>query len=81
MLGSWDGGSRVIGVSGSGYNEVIELEVLNVIDCVERKRRAKLPASTSTPCAVATARSFQACLCAYICTFSDSSIPCLQKTR
>jgi len=26
---------RCIGVSGSGYNEVLALEVLNVVDCVE----------------------------------------------
>jgi len=43
MLGRGDGGLRGIGVSGSGYNEVLALEVLNVIVCVERKRRAKLP--------------------------------------
>jgi len=56
-------------VSGSGYDEVLALEVLNVIDCVERKRHAKLPASASAPCAVAAAPWFQACLCAYMCTF------------
>ena len=39
---------RGIGVSGSGYNEVLALEVLNVIDCVEQKRRADLTASAST---------------------------------
>jgi len=31
MLGRGDGGWRGIGVSGSGYNEVLELEVLNVV--------------------------------------------------
>jgi len=45
MLGRGDGGLRGIGVSGSGCNEVLALEVLNVVDCVERKRRAELPAS------------------------------------
>ena len=69
MLGRGDGGLRGIVVSGSGYNEVLALEVLNVIDCVERKRRSKLPASASAPCTVAAALSFQACLRACICTF------------
>ena len=41
------------------------LEVLNVIDCVKRKRRANLTASVSAP----STRLFQACLCACICTF------------
>ena len=31
MLGRGDGGLRGIGVSGSGYNEVLALEVLNVV--------------------------------------------------
>jgi len=56
---------RGIRVSGSGYNEVLALEVLHVIDGVERKRRAKLPAPASAPRAVAAltaAPSFQACL-------------------
>jgi len=69
MLGRRNGGLRGISVSGSGYNEVLALEVLNVIDCVERKRRSKLPASASAPCTVAAALSFQACLCACTCTF------------
>jgi len=64
MLARGDGGLRGIGVSGNGYNEILALEVLNVVDCVERKTRAKLPASASAPCAVAPARLFQACLCA-----------------
>jgi len=38
-------------------------------DCVERKRRAKLPASATAPRAFAAAPSFQACLRAFICTF------------
>jgi len=37
-------------------------------DCVERKRRAKLPASVTAPRAFAAAPSFQACLRAFICT-------------
>ena len=35
MLGRGDGEFRGIGVSGNGYNEVLALEVLNVVDCVE----------------------------------------------
>ena len=38
-------------------------------DCVERKRRTKLPASVTAPRAFAAAPSFQACLRAFICTF------------
>ena len=38
-------------------------------DCVERKRRAGLPASALAPRAVAAAPSFQACLRACIYTF------------
>jgi len=38
-------------------------------DCVERKRRAKLPASATAPPAFAAAPSFQACLRGFICTF------------
>jgi len=38
-------------------------------DYVERKRRAKLPLSTTAPRAFAAAPSFQACLRAFICTF------------
>jgi len=45
FLGQGEGGLRGIGVSGSRYNEVLALEVLNVIPCAERRRRAELPAS------------------------------------
>ena len=38
-------------------------------DCVERKRRAKHPLSTTAPRAFAAAPSFQTCLRAFICTF------------
>ena len=37
--------------------------------CVERKRRAKLPASATAPRTFAAAPSFQACLRAFIRTF------------
>jgi len=60
MLRRGDGGLRGIGVSGSGYNEVLALEVPNVVDCVERKRRAEFPASASVPRALSAALSFQA---------------------
>jgi len=84
MLGRGVGGLRGIGVSGSGYNKVLALEVLNVVDCVERKRCAELPASASAPRAVATVLSFQACLrvcirtccmcvrvCVHVCVFMN----------
>ena len=68
-------GKRGCGVEGYwclrkslGYNEVLALEVPNVVDCVERSRRAELLASVSAPRAVAAALSFQACLRVYICT-------------
>ena len=38
-------------------------------DCIERKKRAKLPLSTTAPRAFAAAPSFQACLRAFICMF------------
>jgi len=44
MLGRGEGGLRGIGVSGSGYNEVLVLEVLNVVDHVELRRSEELPA-------------------------------------
>ena len=46
-------------------------------DCVERKRRAKLPASTSAPRAFAAAPSFQACLRAFISTFCMCVYMCM----
>ena len=39
------------------------------VDCVERKRSAKLPWSATAPCTFAGAPSFKACLCAFIYTF------------
>ena len=69
MLGRRDWGFRGIGVSGSGYNEVLALEVLNVVDYIKRKRRAGLSTSASAPRTVAAAPSFQACFREGICTF------------
>ena len=57
-----------IGVSGSGCNEVLALEVLHVVDCVKRRRRVEPPASVSVPRADAAASSFQACLHECMCT-------------
>jgi len=37
LFGGGEGGLRGLLVSGSGYNEVLVLEVLNVISCIERK--------------------------------------------
>jgi len=49
LLGRGEGGLRVIGVSRRGYNEVLVLDVQNVVDCVELRRRAEPPASASVP--------------------------------
>jgi len=68
MLGRGDGGLRGIGVSESGYNKVLALKVLNVVDCVARKRRAELLASASALRAVIAALSFQAYMRVCICT-------------
>jgi len=73
MLGRGDGGWKCIGVSGSGYKEVLALEmwfdcVEMWFDCVERKRCAKLSLSTTAHRAFAAAPSFQAYLRALICT-------------
>jgi hypothetical protein len=62
MLGRADRGLRGIGVSGSGYNAVLALEVPNVVDCVERRRRAELLASASAQ----RFHSRRACVCAYV---------------
>ena len=62
ILGRGEGGLKGIGVSGSGYNEVPALGMLNVVDYVERGRCAKLPESASAPHPVVVALSFQACL-------------------
>ena len=47
ILGRGKGGLKGIGVSGSGYNEVLTLGMLIVVDYVERRRCAKLPESAS----------------------------------
>jgi len=68
FLGRGEGRKRGIEVSGNGYNEVLVLEVLNVVDCVKQRRRAEPPASASAPRAVNAAPSFQACLHVCMCT-------------
>ena len=67
ILGRGEEGVKGIGVSGSWYNEVLALRMLNVVDYVERGRCAKLPESASAPHPVIVALSFQACLRACIC--------------
>jgi len=77
MLGRGDGGLRGINISGSGYNKVLALEVLNVVDCVELKRHAEFPTSVSVPRAVAArccsrracvrAHVYMLYVCAYMC--------------
>jgi len=62
ILGRGEVGLKGIGVSGSGYNEVLALGMLNVVDYVERGRCAKLPESASAPHPVVVALLFQACL-------------------
>jgi len=62
ILERGEGGLKGIGVSGSGYNEVPALGMLNVVDSVERGRCVKLPESASAPHPVIVALSFQACL-------------------
>jgi len=47
ILGRGEGGLKGFGVSGSGYNEVPALGMLNVVDYVERGRCAKLQESVS----------------------------------
>jgi len=76
MLGRWDGGLRSIGVSGSGYNEVLTLEVLNVVDPNKRKRHTEVPVSTSAPHADNTALLFQVCVRTFICTVTCCMCVC-----
>jgi len=54
-------------VSGSGYNEVLALEVLNVFDCVKRKRHAELLASHQLLAqSLQRCHSRRVCVCAYV---------------
>jgi len=67
MLGRGDGGWRGIGVSGSGYNEVLALEVRNVVWLRRTKETYRASCVCTAPRAFAAAPSFQACLRAFIC--------------
>jgi len=62
ILGRGEGELKGIGVSGSVYNEVPALGMLNVVDYVERGRCANLPECPSAPHPVIVALLFQACL-------------------
>jgi len=62
ILGRGEGELKGTGVSGSVYNGVLALGMLNVVDYVEQGRCAKLPESVSAPHPVVVALSFQACL-------------------
>ena len=59
-----DGG---ISAAGRGYNhrKSLHWRCEMWVDCVERKRSAKLPWSATAPCTFAAAPSFQACLRAF----------------
>ena len=62
ILGRGEGGLKGNGVSGSGYNEVPALGMLNVVDYVERGRCAKLLESVSAPHPIVVVLLFQTCL-------------------
>jgi len=62
-------GGRVLVFPEVGTMKSLHWRCERLFDCVERKRLAKLPLSTTASCAFATALSFQACLRACICTF------------
>jgi len=69
MLGRGKVGLRGIGVSGSGYNEVLVLEVLKVIDRIERGRSADLHrwrVSVAVLLRVGRCRGYT-CVFVYIC--------------
>ena len=70
-------GLRGIGVSGSGYNEVLVLEVLNVIDRIERGRSADLHrwrVSVAVLLRVGRCRGYTCvfvyiCMCMHVCMY------------
>ena len=63
------GGGEVLVFQEVGTMKSLHWRFEMWFDCVERKRRANLPASATTPRAFAAAPSFQACMRAFICTF------------
>ena len=63
------GGGGVLAFQEAGTMQSLHWRCEMWFECVERKRRAKLPLSLTAPRAFAAAPSFQACLHAFICTF------------
>jgi len=63
------GGGGVLVFQEGGTMKSLHWRCEMWFDCVERKRRAKLPASATAPRAFAAAPSFQAYLRVFICTF------------
>jgi len=62
------GGGRVLVFQEVGTMKSLHWRCEMWFDCVERKRRAKLPASATALRAFAAAPSFQACLRVFKCT-------------
>jgi len=62
ILGRGAGGLKGTRVSGSGYNEVLSLGMLNVVDYVARGRYVQLLESASAPHPVVVVLLFQVCL-------------------
>jgi len=77
MLGRGDGGWRGIGVSGSGYNEVLAMQVLNLIWLRRTKKTCKascvcngslrVRCSAVVPGVLACIRMYILYVCVYIC--------------
>ena len=63
------GGGGVLVLQDVGTMKSLHWRCEMWVDCVERKRSAKLPWSATAPCTFAAAPSFQACLRACIFTF------------
>jgi len=63
------GGGGVLVCQEVGTKKSLHWRCEMWFDCVERKRHAKFPLSTTAPRAFAVAPSFQACLRAFIFTF------------
>jgi len=63
------GGGGVLVLQKVGTMKSLHWRCEMWFDCVEPKRRAKLPLSTTAPRVFAATLLFQACLRAFICTF------------
>ena len=59
------GGGGVLVLQDVGIMKSLHWRCEMWVDCVERKRSAKLPRSATAPCMFAAALSFQACLRAF----------------